>query len=42
MLEHKAGKEEAVYRHIMELQKEKEKKGKKWKLLVLKIQTKKL
>lgn len=26
MLEHKAGKEEAVYRHIMKLQKEKEKK----------------
>lgn len=27
MLEHKAGKEEAVYRHIMEMQKEKEKKN---------------
>lgn len=27
MIEHKAGKEEAVYRHIMEMQKEKEKKN---------------
>lgn len=27
MIEHKAGKEEAVYRHIMEIQKEKEKKN---------------
>ena len=29
MLEHKAGKEETVYRHIMEIQKEKERKNKK-------------
>lgn len=27
MIEHRAGKEEAVYRHIMEMQKEKEKKN---------------
>lgn len=26
MIEHKAGKEEAVYRHIMEMQKEKERR----------------